>query len=63
MRLVAEYDQPNHGVEVLTLDWESLGRLVRKRTLEAVALQFAAMAEMSEKGIPPCESTRTDVSE
>lgn len=32
------------GVEPLALDWESLGRLVRVRTLQAVAMDFEARA-------------------
>ncbi len=39
----AELDSPG-GVDDLALDWESLGRLVRVRTLQAVALDFAARA-------------------
>ena len=29
------------GAEVLALDWGTLGRLVRKRAIEAVAMHFA----------------------
>lgn len=31
--------------ELMALDWSSLGRLVRRQTLEAVAAHFAANAE------------------
>ena len=33
--------------EVMSFDWESLGRLVRRRALYAVALHFAACAEVA----------------
>ncbi len=33
-------------VEHLALDWASLGRLVRRRTLEAVALHFVILGQM-----------------
>ncbi len=39
------------SVEHPAWDWASLGRLVRRRTLEAVALHFATVAEM------PCYDT------
>ena len=32
------------GAEVLALDWESLGRLVRVATWDAVAMHFADLA-------------------
>ena len=38
------------GVEQDAWDWASLGRLVRRRTLEAVALHFATLAEMPSCG-------------
>ena len=40
----------NAGVMQDAGDWASLGRLVRRRTLEAVALHFATIAEMPSCG-------------
>ncbi|MGB2986769.1 MAG: hypothetical protein WBE26_12915 [Phycisphaerae bacterium] len=44
MRLTTSQTDPNSDVETMALDWESLGRYVRQRTLEAVAMHFAVMA-------------------
>lgn len=33
---------PEKNVGMVTLDWESLGRLVRERTQKAIALHMAA---------------------
>ncbi len=35
------------GADNVTLDWESLGELVRQRTLELVATHFAGLASLS----------------
>lgn len=43
------------GVEQDACDWASLGRLVRRRTLEAVALHFATLAE-----VPSCDTSDGD---
>ena len=32
---------PKTNVEMLTLDWEAIGRLVRERTQKAIALHLA----------------------
>jgi hypothetical protein len=37
------------GDDNMAFDWESLGRLMRKRTLEAVAMHFAAMAAKTDR--------------
>lgn len=46
------------GVEQDACDWASLGRLVRRRTLEAVALHFATLAEMPSCGTSYGDSQR-----
>lgn len=54
---VIEVDQGglDASVEHAGWDWASLGRLVRRRTLEAVALHFATVAEM-----PSCDTSDGD---
>ncbi len=44
MRLRTQRTKSNDGAEAMALDWELLGRLVRRRTLEAVAMHCVAMA-------------------
>ena len=48
MRLTTEGERSNVSAKYLALDCASLGRLVRQRTLEAVAMHFAALAEERE---------------
>ena len=43
MRLTTDRTKSNDGAESTARDWESLGRLVRRRTLQAVAMHFVAM--------------------
>ena len=43
MRLPVERMSSKSSVDILALDWEAIGRFVRARTLEAVAMHFAAM--------------------
>ncbi len=47
MRPMMLADSPYRSDEIMALDWASLGRLVRKRTLEAVALHFETLAATS----------------
>ncbi len=49
MRLTTEGERSNGSANDLALDCASLGRLVRQRTLEAVAMHFAALAEKQEE--------------
>lgn len=44
MRLTKNQSGLRRNDQLLSLDWESLGRYVRGRTLEAVAMHFAALA-------------------
>lgn len=41
------------GAEIVTLNWESLGILVRRRTLELIAMHFACVASSSTAGADP----------
>jgi len=41
MRLWTKRLVPTESAEVVALDWESLGQLVRRHTLDAVAMHFA----------------------
>ncbi len=43
MRLRTQRTKSNDGVEAMALDWGLLGRLVRRRTLEAVTMHSVAM--------------------
>ena len=43
--MLADVSYESDGV--MSLDWAALGRLVRKRTLEAVALHFETLAAAS----------------
>lgn len=43
-----EWTPPSRVTNVASLDWEALGRLVRRRTLEAVSRHFAACATAQE---------------
>src|SRR3990172_128622 len=55
----AERFVPTEDAEVVALDWGSLGQLVRRRTLDAVAMHFAdvGLGELSEsetqRGLEP----------
>ena len=44
MQTTVDQRSPGAGVAKTALDWESLGRYVRIRTLDAVAMHFAATA-------------------
>ncbi len=44
MRLRTQRTKSNDGAEAMALDWELLGRMVRRRTLEVVAMHCVAMA-------------------
>ena len=55
MRLTAEKNGPSGSVYPASLDWESLGRLVRQRTLEAVTTHFAVRA--ATQSAARCENT------
>ena len=41
MWMPPDIECPENNAEILTLDWEALGRLVRKRTEEAIAEHLA----------------------
>jgi hypothetical protein len=43
MRQAIERTSSRDSVDPVALDWESLGRLVRRHSLEAVAMHFAAI--------------------
>lgn len=45
MRLTLEYETRDQDAGYMALDWETLGRLVRARTLEAVAVHFAVRGD------------------
>ena len=45
MRNVTNRTSQINSVDVTALDWGSIGRLVRQRTLEAVAMHFAAVGQ------------------
>ena len=49
VRLTMASERSNVSANNLSLDWVSLGRLVRQSTLEAVAMHFAALAEKKEE--------------
>ena len=54
-----DHNSNDTSVEPEALGWESLGRYVRQRTLEAVALHFAATAEWDgilSRGFQPARS-------
>lgn len=52
MRLAADAFSSRDGAVDGTLTWESLGRFVRERTLEAVAVHFAALALATDQATP-----------
>ena len=41
----------HQGDHLLSLDWESLGRLVRQQTLYAVAAHFASLGQATGKPV------------
>ena len=43
----------NEGDQVMALDWTSLGREVRRRTLETLEHHFATLADASSQGRMP----------
>ena len=45
MRLTLEFETRKQDAGYMALDWETLGRLVRARTLEAVAVHFAVQSD------------------
>jgi len=49
---VKQRQQWNGSDDLLTLDWASVGRLVRRTTLEAVALHFAVIGTQSKESGP-----------
>ncbi len=58
MRLTTDQTDSTDSADLLSLDWGSLGRLVRKRTLQGVAMHFAAMA--SRRGQPSQGSAQAE---
>jgi hypothetical protein len=54
MRILTKRLVPTESAEVVALDWESLCQLVRRHTLDAVAVHFAhvGLRELSESGTP-----------
>ena len=63
MRMVTEMERPYDDAGIMSLDWESLGRLVRQRTLHAVALHFAAIAQQRDSMLPPEDTRRRRILE
>ena len=51
MRMATERKRPYNDADIRSLDWASLGRLVRQRTLHAVALHFAAIAQQRDSKV------------
>ena len=47
------------SVEIMALDWASLGRRIRRRTLEAAAMHFVALAESNQRAISGADSLET----
>ena len=50
MRSETDRRHPDDGANIPPLEWESLGRLVRRCALEAVALHFAATGAEATRG-------------
>lgn len=63
MRLTMHDINTDEGVDVMSLNWESLGRYVQVHTLEAVAMHFAAMAEQGGATLPTNRTDRKAVTE
>jgi len=49
MRATGNVAPTTEGAQLMSLDWTSLGSLVRQRTLEAVALHFSMLADASDQ--------------
>lgn len=49
MRDVERRQQGDRSDDLLTLDWASVGRLVRRTTFEAVAMHFAVIGAQTKK--------------
>ncbi|UCE58583.1 MAG: hypothetical protein JSU63_14205 [Phycisphaerales bacterium] len=45
----------NESDRIMALDWTSLGREVRRRTLEAVEQHFSGLADSSSQGWMPAD--------
>ena len=58
MRLTTKPTPANECDQLMALDWSSLGRLVRRRTLDAVTLHFSTLAAAA--GQPGPEVTAND---
>jgi hypothetical protein len=49
MRLPTERRFSTDSVNIEALDWETIGRMVRERTREVVAMHFAAMEGLASR--------------
>ncbi|MHC4697729.1 MAG: hypothetical protein ACYTFA_13410 [Planctomycetota bacterium] len=58
MRIKTMQPPSNECDQLMALDWSSLGRLVRRRTLDAVTLHFSALAAVA--GQPEPETPAND---
>ncbi|UCC32752.1 MAG: hypothetical protein JSU86_10795 [Phycisphaerales bacterium] len=63
MRLTTQRTNTDEGVELMSLDCESLGRYVRVRTLEAVTMHFASMAQQGDATLRNKQADRKAVTE
>jgi hypothetical protein len=61
--MATEMERPRDDAGITSLDWGSLGRLVRQRTLHAVALHFAAIAQQHDSVLPPEDTRRQRIRE
>ena len=63
MRLTTHDPITDEGVGTVSFNWESLGRIVRVRTLEVVAMHFAATAQQGGATLPTNRADRKAVTE
>ena len=67
MRISTKRFIPTERAEIVALNWESLGQLVRCHTLDAVAMHFAdtglreSCAARRSRGLKPAAQERVDV--
>ena len=63
MRLTTHCTNTDEGVDLMSFNWESLGRYVQVRTLEVVAMHFASMAQQGGATLPANRTDRKAVTE
>lgn len=63
MRLTTQRTNTDKGVGLMSLDCESLGRYVRLRTMEAVAMHFASLAKQQGATLRNNQANRKAVTE